>query len=54
MPKYLFEARYSAEGAEGHREGGRGRPPCAVKKHLEEFGGKLERCISRSATSIAS
>src|ERR1700730_5336674 len=42
MPKYLFEARYSAEGAIGlAKEGGTGRRD-AVKKHLEEVGGKLE------------
>ena len=42
MPKYLFEARYSAEGAIGlAKEGGTGRRE-AVKKHLEEVGGKLE------------
>ena len=42
MPKYLFEARYSAEGAIGlAKEGGTGRRD-AVKKHLEDVGGKLE------------
>ena len=42
MPKYLFEARYSPEGAIGlAKEGGTGRRN-AVKKHLEEVGGKLE------------
>jgi uncharacterized protein with GYD domain len=42
MPKYLFEARYSPEGAVGlAKEGGTGRR-AAVKKHLEEVGGKLE------------
>ena len=42
MPKYLFEARYSAEGAIGlAKEGGTSRR-AAVKKHLEEVGGKLE------------
>ena len=42
MPKYLFEARYSPEGAIGlAKEGGTGRRD-AVKKHLEEVGGKLE------------
>ena len=42
MPKYLFEARYSAEGASGlAKEGGTGRRE-AVKKHLDELGGKLE------------
>ena len=42
MPKYLFEARYSPEGASGlAREGGVGRR-AAARKHLEELGGKLE------------
>jgi uncharacterized protein with GYD domain len=42
MPKYLFEARYNSEGAVGlAKEGGTGRRE-AVKKHLEELGGKLE------------
>ena len=42
MPKYLFEARYTSEGAIGlAKEGGTGRR-AAVKKHLEDVGGKLE------------
>ena len=42
MPKYLFEACYSPEGAIGlAKEGGTGRRD-AVKKHLEDVGGKLE------------
>ena len=42
MPKYLFEARYSPEGAIGlAKEGGTARRD-AVKKHLEDVGGKLE------------
>jgi uncharacterized protein with GYD domain len=42
MPKYLFETRYSPEGAIGlAKEGGTGRRD-AVKKHLKEIGGKLE------------
>ena len=42
MPKYLFEARYSSEGAGGiAREGGVGRR-AAAKKHVEDLGGKLE------------
>ena len=42
MPKYLFQARYSPESAIGlAMEGGRGRRD-AVKKHLENVGGKLE------------
>jgi uncharacterized protein with GYD domain len=42
MPKYLFEARYSAEGAKGlEKEGGTSRRE-AVEKHLAEVGGSLE------------
>jgi uncharacterized protein with GYD domain len=42
MPKYMFEARYSSEGAGGvAREGGVGRR-AAAKKHLEAVGGKFE------------
>ena len=42
MPKYLFETRYSPEGAIGlAKEGGTSRRD-AVKKHLDEIGGKLE------------
>jgi uncharacterized protein with GYD domain len=42
MPKYMFEARYTSEGAAGvAREGGVGRR-AAAKKHLQEVGGKLE------------
>src|SRR5258708_27722762 len=42
MPKYLFEARYTSEGAIGlAKEGGTGRRD-AVKKHLDEIGGKFE------------
>jgi uncharacterized protein with GYD domain len=42
LPKYLFEARYSAEGAGGvAREGGVGRR-AAARHHLGEVGGKLE------------
>ena len=42
MPKYLFEARYIAEGAKGiENEGGASRRE-AVKKHLTQRGGKLE------------
>jgi uncharacterized protein with GYD domain len=42
MPKYLFEARYTAEGAKGvAREGGTGRRD-AVAKMTEGLGGKLE------------
>jgi uncharacterized protein with GYD domain len=42
MPKYLFEARYTAKGDKGvEKEGGVSRRD-AVKKHLEELGGTLE------------
>jgi uncharacterized protein with GYD domain len=42
MPKYLVEARYTAEGAKGiAREGGSGRR-AAVEKAVESLGGKLE------------
>jgi uncharacterized protein with GYD domain len=42
VPKYMFEARYSPEGAIGlAKEGGTGRRE-AVKKHLDEIGGNLE------------
>ena len=42
MAKYLFEARYTAEGAKGvAREGGSGRR-AAVVKMVEGLGGKEE------------
>jgi len=42
MPKYLVEARYTAEGAKGLlRDGGSGRR-AAVAKTVESAGGKLE------------
>jgi uncharacterized protein with GYD domain len=42
MPKYLFEARYTSEGAKGvEKEGGVSRRE-AVLKHLAQIGGKLE------------
>jgi uncharacterized protein with GYD domain len=42
MAKYLFEARYTAEGAKGvAREGGSGRR-AAIAKMTEGLGGKLE------------
>jgi uncharacterized protein with GYD domain len=42
MTKYLFEARYTAEGAKGlAREGGSGRR-AAIAKMTEGLGGKLE------------
>src|SRR5690349_22939838 len=42
MPKYLFEARYSAEGAVGLAKEGASSRRDAVKKHLDAIGGKLE------------
>lgn len=42
MPKFLFEARYTADGAKGlEKEGGTSRRE-AVKKHLQDVGGTLE------------
>jgi uncharacterized protein with GYD domain len=42
MPKYLFEAHYTPEGAKGvAKEGGSGRRD-AVAKAAESIGGKLE------------
>ena len=42
MAKYLFEARYTAEGAKGlAREGGSGRR-AAMAKMTEDLGGTLE------------
>ena len=42
MAKYLFEARYTAEGAKGiAREGGSGRR-ATIEKLIEGLGGKLE------------
>lgn len=42
MPKYLIEARYTTQGAQGLiREGGAGRRD-AVAKMLSESGGRLE------------
>jgi uncharacterized protein with GYD domain len=42
MPKYMFEAHYSTEGAKGvMKEGGSGRR-AAVAKMAESVGGKLE------------
>lgn len=42
MPKYLFEVRYTAEGAKGvAREGGRGRL-LDVSKLAESLGARLE------------
>ena len=42
MPKYLFEARYTAEGAKGlAREGGSGQRS-VMTKMTDSMGGKLE------------
>lgn len=42
MPKFLFEAHYTAEGAKGlAKEGGSGRR-AAIAKAAETAGGKLE------------
>jgi uncharacterized protein with GYD domain len=42
MPKYLFEAHYTPEGAKGvAKEGGTGRR-AAIAKAAESVGGKLE------------
>jgi uncharacterized protein with GYD domain len=42
MAKYLFEARFTAEGAKGiAREGGSGRR-ATIAKMMEGLGGKLE------------
>jgi len=42
MPKYLFEAHYSADGAKGLvKEGGTGRRS-AIARMAESVGGKLE------------
>jgi uncharacterized protein with GYD domain len=42
MAKYLFASRYTAVGDKGiEKEGGTSRRE-AVKKHLEQLGGKLE------------
>jgi hypothetical protein len=49
MPKYLFEAQYSADGAKGVvKEGGTPRR-AAVARMAESVGGKLESFISPSA-----
>jgi uncharacterized protein with GYD domain len=42
MPKYLYEVRYTVEGAKGlARDGGSGRR-AAIAKMVEGLGGKLE------------
>ena len=51
--QYLYEARYTAEGAKGlEKEGGVGRRE-AVKKHLAEIGGKLESMYFAFGDAIA-
>jgi len=48
MPKYLFEARYSPEGAIGlAKEGGTGRRD-AVKKHLDVSAAALSLAVNES------
>jgi uncharacterized protein with GYD domain len=42
MGKYLFEARYTAEGAKGVAKDGGSARRTAVKKAVEGLGGKLE------------
>jgi uncharacterized protein with GYD domain len=42
MPKYMFEARYTPEGARGVAKEGAISRREAVKKHLEQLGGKLQ------------
>jgi uncharacterized protein with GYD domain len=53
MPKYLVEARYTAEGAKGLlRDGGSGRRS-AIAKTAESVGGRLEPSTSRSVASTS-
>ena len=42
MPKYLFQASYTSEGAKGIRKAGGSQRRAAVKKLIEAAGGKLE------------
>ena len=42
MPKYLLEASYSKEGAQGIRKAGGSARRTAVKELVEKAGGKLE------------
>ena len=42
MPKYLFEARYSAEGVQGITEKGGSARVEAVRQAFDAVGGKLE------------
>ena len=42
MPKYLFHAAYTSEGAKGVRKGGGSERRAAAKQVVESVGGKLE------------
>jgi uncharacterized protein with GYD domain len=42
MPKYLFEAKYTAEGAKGIIKEGAGARRAAIEKAAASVGGKLE------------
>lgn len=42
MPKYLFQASYTSEGAKGIRKAGGSQRRAAVKQIIEAAGGKLE------------
>lgn len=42
MPKYMFEATYTAEGARGLLKDGGSKRKAAVKALVESVGGKLE------------
>ncbi len=42
MPKYLFEADYSAEGTRGLLKEGGSKRRAAVEKAVESLGGKVE------------
>ncbi|HEV8149947.1 MAG TPA: GYD domain-containing protein [Gemmatimonadales bacterium] len=42
MPKYLWQASYTTEGAKGIRQGGGMARRAAVKELIEKAGGKLE------------
>ena len=50
MAKYLLLASYSAEGSKGLMKDGGTKRVTAARTLVESLGGKLERCISRSAT----
>ena len=42
MPKYLFQASYSAEGAKGLQKEGGTKRRAAVEQLIKSVGGKLE------------